>query len=168
MPIRMTARVIPSLLSKLVLSDVIRSIRSIIPPSSPVFRLLLSPSGVPAFPNGAPWKQLKAAQSDPNTLAMIAKLKTDEGRRLETLSKETSPMEVVQTLKASLDEMKAIETLFADPVRAVEELEKEGLLGEKKKNLKYYKENPQALEIEMQRGLYFGFVTVAVAGGLIE
>lgn len=112
---------------------------------------------------------IEAAKMDPETQSMIAKLQEgEEGRHLEALSKDSTQMEIVQTLKAQLDELKAIEALFMDPQRAVTELEKEGLLGEKKKNIEYYRENPEALELELQRGVYFGFVSVAAAGGFMD
>ncbi len=110
---------------------------------------------------------LQAAATDPDTRAMIAKMKQgEESKTLEALSKEVTAMEIVQGLKQSLDELKAIETLFADPERAVVEMEKEGLID--KKRVDFYKKNPNALADETRKGVYFGFVSMAVAGGYLE
>lgn len=110
---------------------------------------------------------LEAAKADPDTQAMIAKMKQgEEGKMLEQLSKEITPMEIVNGLKQSLDEMKALEALFADPERAVSAMAEEGLI--EKKRLDFYKQNPQALEDDTRRSLYFGFVSMAAAGGYLN
>mmetsp|Transcript_45436 Transcript_45436/g.131129 ORF Transcript_45436/g.131129 Transcript_45436/m.131129 type:complete len:181 (-) Transcript_45436:64-606(-) len=109
---------------------------------------------------------IQAAQADPDTKELISKLKVEEGEALEALAKEVTAMEIVQGMKQSLDELKAIETLFADPERAVVEMEKEGLI--EKKQVEFYKQNPEALADETRRGVYFGFVSMAVAGGYLE
>ena len=109
---------------------------------------------------------LQAAQADPDTKAMIAKLKGDEGDTLEALAKEVTAMEIVHGLKHALDELKAIETLFANPERALVEMEKDGLIDKKK--VDFYKKDPDVLADETRKGVYFGFVSMAVAGGYLE
>jgi hypothetical protein len=107
----------------------------------------------------------EAMQVNPETLAMIAQLKSDEDGDLEALIKDTTPMEIVLGLKAALDELKAIEILFADPERAVVEMAKEGMI--EKKRVDYYKKNPVELADDTRKGVYFAFVSLAVAGGYI-
>lgn len=110
---------------------------------------------------------LEAAQADPETKAMIAKMKQgEEGKMIDALAKDVTGMEIVHGLKQSLDELKALEILFADPERAVVEMEKEGLI--EKKRVEFYKKNPEALADETRKGIYFGFVSMAVAGGFLE
>ena len=109
---------------------------------------------------------IQAAQADPDTRAMIAKLKGDEASTLEALAKEVTAMEIVHGLKQSLDELKAIEILFADPERAVVEMEKDGLIDKKK--VDFDRKNPDVLADETRKGVYFGFVSMAVAGGYLE
>jgi hypothetical protein len=82
---------------------------------------------------------------------------------LEALVKDTTPMEIVQGLKAALDELKAIETLFANPERAVVIMEEEGMI--EKKRVDYYKKNPDVLADDTRKGVYFAFVSLAIAGG---
>lgn len=109
---------------------------------------------------------LQAAQADEDTAIMVSKLKTEEGEALAALAKEVTAMEIVQGMKQSLDELKAIEALFSDPQRAVEEMDREGLLD--KGRLEFYTQNPEALADETRKGVYFGFVSMAVAGGFLE
>jgi hypothetical protein len=113
---------------------------------------------------------LEAAQADPDTREMIAKMKQgEEGKRLKALAKEVTAMELVYGLQKSLNELKALEGLFADPqaaARAVIEMEKEGLI--EKKRVAFYKENPELLGHETRQGIYFGFVSIALAGGYLE
>jgi hypothetical protein len=108
---------------------------------------------------------LQAAQADEDTKLMISKLKNDESETLAALAKEVTAMEIVQGLKQSLDELKAIEQLFVDPKRAVKEMDEEGLI--EKSRLDFYKQNPEALADETRKGVYFGFVSMAVAGGFL-
>lgn len=110
---------------------------------------------------------IEAAKADPETKAMIAKMKQgDEGEMLAKLSQEVTPLEIVQGLQQSMEDMKGLEVLFADPERAVAEMEKEGLID--KKRLDFYQKNPEALADDTRKSLYFGFVSMAVAGGYLE
>ena len=109
---------------------------------------------------------LHAAQLDADTKLMIFQMKNDQAETLAALSKEVTVMEIVQEMKKSLDEWKAMEILFQDPQRAFTEMEREGLID--KSRLDFYKENPEALVDETRKGIYFGFVSMAVAGGFLE
>jgi hypothetical protein len=104
-------------------------------------------------------------RADPETNVMIAMMIKDEGETLQALANDLSPKEVVVALKQTIDELKAIEYLFADPERAVVEMEKEGLLDKKK--LSIYKKDPKLLEDDTRKGTYFAFVSLAIVGGFL-
>lgn len=107
---------------------------------------------------------IKKAKSDPQTVEMIAKMRAEMGDELEALGKEPQ-QEILGGMKQALDEIKMLDYLFKDKERALREMEKDGLI--EKKNLKKYKEDPSLLEEDTRRGLYFQFVSLAVAGGFM-
>jgi len=65
-------------------------------------------------------------------------------------------------MKGVLDEMKMMDFLFKDPVKAVEAFEAEGLLPPE--HLETYKKNPELLEDDTRKALYFNFISLAVVG----
>jgi hypothetical protein len=110
---------------------------------------------------------LEAAKNDPETMAMVAKMRSAEGAGadLEDFIKDATPVEIVKGMKDCLSEMKAVDILFQNPERAVIEMHKDGLVD--KKRLNHYKKNPEDLASETKKGLYFSFVTLAAAGGFL-
>ena len=58
-----------------------------------------------------------------------------------------------------------LEVLFQDKERALREMTKEGMIPEEK--LSIYQTNPDLLETDTRRGLYFMFVALAEAGGYL-
>lgn len=96
---------------------------------------------------------------------MISKMKTENMEGLEEL-KNMSPMEVMGGMKETLDNLKLIEYLFKDKEKAVREMEKEGMID--KAHIKKYRKDPELLEKDTRRGLYFQFISLAVVGGFIE
>mmetsp|Transcript_11805 Transcript_11805/g.24331 ORF Transcript_11805/g.24331 Transcript_11805/m.24331 type:complete len:192 (+) Transcript_11805:1313-1888(+) len=109
---------------------------------------------------------LKAGQ-DEQTLELIARMKAEMGQEVKELGREPSE-EILRGMKLALDEMKMLEYLFArDPKQAVVEMEKDGMIGDDKKKLKEYKKNPDLLRDETNKGLYFSFISLAVAGGYL-
>jgi hypothetical protein len=123
---------------------------------------------------GAPKEQQKegflsekdaADMKDVETMAMITKLKQENSEHLDELRK-LSPMEVLGGMKETLDNMKLIEYLFKDKEKAVREMEKEGMID--KAHIKKYRKDPDLLEQDTRRGLYFQFISLAVVGGFIE
>mmetsp|Transcript_3482 Transcript_3482/g.5775 ORF Transcript_3482/g.5775 Transcript_3482/m.5775 type:complete len:180 (-) Transcript_3482:1071-1610(-) len=108
---------------------------------------------------------IEEAMKDVETMAMITKLKQDNTDHLDEL-RRLSPMEVLGGMKEVLDNMKLIEYLFQDKERAVREMEKEGMID--KAHLKKYRKDPDLLEQDTRRGLYFQFISLAVVGGFIE
>ena len=107
---------------------------------------------------------IEEAMKDVETMAMITKLKEDNTDHLDEL-RRLSPMEVLGGMKEVLDNMKLIEYLFQDKERAVREMEKEGMID--KAHLKKYRKDPDLLEQDTRRGLYFQFISLAVVGGFI-
>ena len=108
---------------------------------------------------------LDAALQDPETKMMVENLRSSGSKRLEAFEDSTTQAEMVMGLKQTLDELKALEYLFQDPVRAVTEMTKEGIVDPKR--VDYYKENPEELANDTRKGLYFSFVSLAVAAGLL-
>ena len=108
---------------------------------------------------------IEEAQKDLETKSLITKMKEDQGNELAELRK-LDQMEIIGGLKQTFDHLKLIEYLFKDPARAVEEMNKEGMI--EKKHLKKYRKDPALLEQDTRRGLYFQFISLAVVGGFIE
>ena len=105
------------------------------------------------------------AKKDLETMAMITRMKNENSDALSELHK-LSTMEVLGGMKEALDNMKLIEYLFQDKDRAVREMEKEGMID--KAHIKKYRRDPNLLEQDTRRGLYFQFISLAVVGGFIE
>jgi hypothetical protein len=105
------------------------------------------------------------AKKDLETMAMITRMKNENSDALSELHK-LSTMEVLGGMKEALDNMKLIEYLFQDKDRAVREMEKEGMID--KAHIKKYRKDPNLLEQDTRRGLYFQFISLAVVGGFIE
>eukprot|EP01083_Nonionella_stella_P052020 138215_1 len=105
------------------------------------------------------------AKKDIETMAMITKMKAENTEHLAEL-KNLSPMEVLGGMKETLDNLKLIEYLFKDKEKAVKEMEKEGMID--KAHIKKYRKDPDLLEQDTRRGLYFQFISLAVVGGFIE
>ncbi|KAL9183160.1 hypothetical protein ACHAXT_004947 [Thalassiosira profunda] len=105
------------------------------------------------------------AKKDLETMALITKMKEENAEGLEEL-KKLSPMEVLGGMKETLDNLKLIEYLFKDKQKAVKEMEKEGMID--KAHVKKYRKDPDLLEQDTRRGLYFQFISLAVVGGFIE
>lgn len=107
---------------------------------------------------------LIAASEDAETQEMVKNMKGENSPELIELSKLPRE-EILGGLKATLDDLKLIDYLFQDKERALKEMEKEGMI--EKKHLKKYKQNPDLLEEDTRRGLYFQFVSLAVVGGYL-
>lgn len=111
---------------------------------------------------------IDGVRADADSNVMIAMMRKDKGEALQALANDLSPKEVVIALKETIDELKAIEYLFADPERAFVEMEKEGLLNLlDKKKLSIYKKDPSILESDTRKGAYFTFVSLAIVGGFV-
>ena len=108
---------------------------------------------------------IEEARRDLETMAMITRMKEENGESLSELKKMTTT-EVLGGMKQALDNMKLIEYLFEDKERAVREMEKEGMID--KAHIKKYRKDPELLEQDTRRGLYFQFISLAVVGGFIE
>jgi len=108
---------------------------------------------------------IEEAKKDLETMAMLTRMKAENAEGLAELQK-LSPMEVLGGMKETLDNLKLIEYLFKDKERAVVEMEKEGMID--KAHIKKYRKDPDLLEADTRRGLYFQFMSLAVVGGFIE
>ncbi|KAL7487929.1 hypothetical protein ACHAW6_013512 [Cyclotella cf. meneghiniana] len=108
---------------------------------------------------------INEAKKDLETMAMITKMKSENKEHIAELQK-LSPAEILGGMKEALDNMKLIEYLFQDKQRAVREMEKEGMID--KAHIKKYRKDPDLLEQDTRRGLYFQFISLAVVGGFME
>jgi len=96
-------------------------------------------------------------------------LKSDEIDQDPAMKKfldNSTPKDVVMGLNQIFDDLKALDILFQNPARAVEEISNEGMIVDDAR-LKAYRENPAQLEEDMRSGLYFSFVAFASAGGYL-
>lgn len=108
---------------------------------------------------------LAQMKSDPQTMEMIKKMRDDEGHALDMLIKSTSGPEKVKNLQTVLSEFKALEVLFRDPVKALKVMNEDGMVPPER--LPAYQANPRLLEEDTRKGLYFSFVTMTLALGML-
>merc|ERR1712238_267215 len=115
---------------------------------------------------------LDALMIDEETRQLVSNLRQAEDEnngsqdpQLQVFLDDATPKEIVIGLKQLIGELRGIEYLFRDPERAVEEMYKEGMF--KESQLGLYRENPAQLAQDVESGLYFSFVTLAVAGGFL-
>lgn len=104
---------------------------------------------------------IEAAGEDPETIKLIAALKEENAEELMEL-KNLPKEEIMHGLKMTLDEMKVLDFLFQDPVKALEAMEAENLIPPD--HLPKYKSNPALLEEDTRKALYFRFVSLCVVG----
>jgi hypothetical protein len=110
---------------------------------------------------------LDAVTQDPETKSMVENLQSTKGRKetLEAFSDSLTQQQLVDALKHTMDDLKAVEYLFQNPDRAFAEMHKDGMVPEER--VSYYRKNPRQLEEDTRKGLYFSFVSLAVAGGFL-
>jgi hypothetical protein len=108
---------------------------------------------------------LERVKNDKKTIEMIEKMRSEQSQTLESMFGGMSGPEKVRNLKKMIFELQAVEVLFKDPVRAVKMMNEEGLIPAAR--LSEYERNPQLLEDDTRKGLYFSFVTVAVSLDLV-
>lgn len=108
---------------------------------------------------------LETANKDPKTLQMVEKMKREEEQALSALVAETPDEQLIFHLHTALEEIKLLDILFADPARALKEMEKEGMI--EPKRIKEYQKNPKLLEEDTRRSLYFSFISMSVAAGFL-
>jgi hypothetical protein len=104
---------------------------------------------------------IEAAGEDPDTIKLVAALKDENAQEIEELRKLPQE-EILNGLKAALDELKMLDMLFKDPVKALEAFEAEGLIPPQ--HLEKYRKDPTLLEDDTRKSLYFQFVSLAVVG----
>lgn len=104
---------------------------------------------------------IEAAGEDPDTIKLVAALKDENAQDIDELRKLPQE-EILNGLKAALDELKMLDFLFKDPVKALEAFEAEGLIPPQ--HLEKYRKNPVLLEDDTRKTLYFQFISLAVVG----
>jgi hypothetical protein len=110
---------------------------------------------------------IEAAAKDPETALLLRRLKEGSGAKdaFGDFASDMSALQISQGLAQALEELEMLEILFTDPARAVREMEKEGMIA--KDRLSAYKKNPDLLEEDTRKHLYFTFVSIAAAGGYL-
>ena len=108
---------------------------------------------------------IDAAVKDTDTIKYIAKVKNENADEIAGL-KEFSKIELLNEMKGALDEMKELDLIFKDPVKALEIMIAENLIPAGVIMEKYKKE-PKLLETDTKRALYFNFISMAVAAGYL-
>lgn len=104
---------------------------------------------------------IQAAGEDPDTIKLIAAMKDENAEDIAELKK--LPMEeILEGLKMTLDEMKVMDVVFQDPVKAFEAMEEEKMIPEE--HLETYRKDPKLLEDDTRKALYFRFISLAVVG----
>lgn len=108
---------------------------------------------------------LQQAAADPETQDMIVRMQTEEKDTLAQL-KATSNMEnTILGLVQVLEDMKMLEIVFADKERALRLMQEEGMVDPQR--VPQYQQNPDLLEEDTRKGLYFTFVTLAITAGFL-
>jgi len=107
-------------------------------------------------------------KTDEESMKIVEQLKSGALKLgIEEDVKNADQRDLVVGMINIFDELKALEVLFQDPARAVEEMLKEGMLGEDEQQLNQYRQNPAALQDEMLNGLYISFIYVAHVAGFM-
>jgi Holliday junction resolvasome RuvABC ATP-dependent DNA helicase subunit len=115
--------------------------------------------------NGILEAVLKQMKSDPQTTELIKRMKSEEADTLGKMMGSISGPEKIANLRNTLNELKAVEVLFKDPVRALKLMIEDGMVPPDR--LPEYKKNPRLLEEDTRKGLYFSLVTMSVSLGIL-
>jgi hypothetical protein len=107
---------------------------------------------------------LQAAKKDPQTVLLLRRLKEGTGKKDFDAYKATVD-EIGPGLVQSFQELKMLDILFRDPQRALKLMLEEGMID--KEHLSTYQKNPDLLEEDTRRAVYFTFLSIAAAGDLI-
>jgi len=105
---------------------------------------------------------IDAAKKDANTKTMLAEMKAANPKEFEATA-GSEKVELVRGLLQAYEELKLLDTLFQDPERALRLMVEEGMV--EKEKIPMYEKNPQQLETDTRKGLYFMFVALAEAAG---
>jgi hypothetical protein len=110
---------------------------------------------------------LDKVANDPSTKKMVENMrKSDEtATRLNDIIDKMTQKEIVEALKQLTDDFKAKKELFQDPVKAVDQMHKDGLITDDQ--LDFYQKNPKTLEEDTRNWILFSFVLFAAAAGFL-
>ncbi|CAB9503505.1 expressed unknown protein [Seminavis robusta] len=105
-----------------------------------------------------------SAKNDKDTKQMLQKMKADQPEAFAGTA-GLAALEIIKGLEQAYEELKMLEYLFQDKERALRVMEEDGLIHKDK--LPLYKKNPDLLEADTRKGLYFMFVALAEAAGYL-
>jgi hypothetical protein len=111
---------------------------------------------------------IQSASTDPETSLLLHRMKAKGGKEeFLAFQRDMSDDQIVSGLAEVVAEMRSLELLFQrlNPNKAYEEMLGEGLVPAGRE--KEYKMNPQLLEEDVRKSLYFTFVSLAAAGGYL-
>ena len=109
---------------------------------------------------------LDKAKSDPETTWLLRKMKEGSGKEhFDEFNKDMTALDIVRSMQEAMNELKALDVLFRDPQRAVQEMIRDGLVPKDKISL--YKKDPALLEDDFRKSLYFSLLSYAAAGGYL-
>ena len=107
---------------------------------------------------------IDSAKNDKDTKIMLMKMKAENPDAFEGTA-DMAKLELVKGLEQAFEELQLLDVLFQDKERALREMDKEGMI--EKEKLAMYKKNPDLLEADTRKGLYFMFVALAEAAGYL-
>ena len=111
---------------------------------------------------------IQRASTDPETSLLLLRMTQQGGKdAFDELRADMNAQQIVFELAETVQEMRALETLYTKfgPSKAYEELLNDGLVPEGREA--EYKKNPELLEEDIRKQLYFTFITLAATGGYL-
>ena len=108
---------------------------------------------------------LQQAAKDPETQDLIVRLQAQEESTLTQLKSTSNMEQTILGMIQVVEELKMLEIVFEDKERALRLMQEEGMVDPQRVPL--YQANPDLLEEDTRKGLYFTFVTLGVTAGFL-
>jgi hypothetical protein len=109
---------------------------------------------------------IESAKNDPETVLLLRRIKEGSGADHMKGFQDTMSVEQISAgLAQTMQELQMLDILFRDPRRAVQEMDKEGMIAKEK--LAAYRKDPKLLEEDTRKALYFTFISLATTGGFM-
>jgi hypothetical protein len=108
---------------------------------------------------------LQQAAKDPETQDLIVRLQAQEESTLTQLKSTSNREQTILGMIQVVEELKMLELVFEDKERALRLMQEEGMVDPQR--IPLYRANPDLLEEDTGKGLYFTFVTLGVTAGFL-